>query len=1457
MADRDPVHQPVSVQGRLGSGAVIFQPRLLPYERQIAELAGLTEDEYRFFVAEAYKRSRVRPAEYDHIPEVVNLGPAAIAIAFSSPLLVGGGAAKGAAATAALVSLAVGVATTALAYFLMPKPKASQSATQNGGTQLNLASIQGGQRFSPTFGFDSQAELASYGDPIPVIFGRWTGTTGGMIVTPKLVWSRMFSYGRQQGVKLLFVVGEQGVAEGIPPDGIDPPPALQGIFLGNGALDAVYDETFAFYWKRNTTLVKPRIKAENLVYGTRGTLASGDPESFDDIFSCPTAISQNDTGFSAAHGLSNNAEFGCYSPIANGSHYRVNWRVISMPRNIGVEEDPGLNLSFERIKIAGQATLTNNQLASGYDVFATMLRTGMEGTGRNYSRRMGITALNGVGVSDSTGVEERFVNVGDIATFTIARNQIPENFYKGTDREVSVQDINDATTEERIAADDALQIGELFMIGRTTWQVISRSLAIWRAEDSADQVIQLKCIDINPPATNKIGLVSQYMLRQNYINDNNTPDKYNAGAAFYPLMKVAKATVRNTRPCEVTEIGIRSNVFQRLNGLCNFQNIPSPAQLENLDQRRVQVASGTNSSYIKRASIFTIFLRPAGVDASGNEYTWQPLGEQFCIVGNQPIEQYNYIRLEHPEAKQFEYQFIPKNGADLRNSPDDAEFWQLMHGGSLDNSAERQTLSANYSTVYGTFKVSSVGQRVTKLDVKENSEFQSLPSYLDRTTTNDRPTSVGITTLLPDQEGTQTRISSSEFVSWYTDPVFEYTEGRNGTFTWELTRRIGIGSADNYPGNDGTSTVREYQHTVSNNRWYKVRYTLVKTALPAGHFSGQSFVWTIAEENIIESSSNWDTLGEFTITFSVDGSNPFRQPPSSPAITNIGQRRRVSGVITSDFVQGRSQAFYEELFGPARNYNVGTNRSATVDITDDGKSIRLIFNSTAYYDANHWSGGKNLWQAPTIAISTDPTHVSNNWQVGDTFDYLVTVSAENKYFRTPGTQVGAKFIVEALGVTITQNYTYPGRTFEFQSQYADISLYGNLVEKSNSNNPEHTVVYVNEITSNPTTPQYTNMTIAGLALKASRNFTALDQVRFWLKNGIPVKRFHPDESSEVKPSNLFCDLVYYMLTDRVAGAGDLLNMSVDNAPLINTGDFITTAKFLKSNKLFFDGAIASTVNIRQFIADTAPFMLCNFAISDGKFSLVPALPTTVGGDISTDPVTIKQLFTAGNIFEDSFELNYISAEERKDFQAIVRYREERENQLPQERNIVVRWNEGGSTEYPVESFDMTQYCTSRAHAELVARFFLSIRRRVTHSIQFKTSPYGIDLAPGDYIRVVTEANPYSSAQNGSISATGIITSATTFTDGQYNILYYKSGSEDVTEALMNVSGGVVQESELYNSVFTVVNPTISQNVYQVEQLTLDADGVVQINATDFPCNDRLISEIALDVTNAARFTVDS
>jgi hypothetical protein len=221
-------------------------------------------------------------------------------------------------------------------------------------------------------------------------------------------------------------------------------------------------------------------------------------------------------------------------------------------------------------------------------------------------------------------------------------------------------------------------------------------------------------------------------------------------------------------------------------------------------------------------------------------------------------------------------------------------------------------------------------------------------------------------------------------------------------------------------------------------------------------------------------------------------------------------------------------------------------------------------------------------------------------------------------------------------------------------------------------------------------------------------------------------------------------------------------------------------------------------------------------------------------------------------------VEYLATEERKSFQAVVRYREERKNQLPQERNVIVRWKDDDGY-VPLESYDLTTFCTNRDHAELVGRFFISIRRRVTHTIRFSTAPYGLDLAPGDYIRVATQASPYSSARNGVISATGSITSVTPLPDGQYNVLYYKPGSEDVQSGTMTVSNNSVTDSTFFDTIFTVVDSSISQNVYLIEQLTLNQEGIVQIVASEFPCDSNLSSLIAQDLIaqNRPRFVFES
>jgi hypothetical protein len=84
---------------------------------------------------------------------------------------------------------------------LAPKAPALESPAKIKGKKL--ADQIGPSRFNQTTSFDNVSSLAEYGQPIPIPFGkRGTGSdgalTGGLILAPALVWSRLFSYGNFQ-----------------------------------------------------------------------------------------------------------------------------------------------------------------------------------------------------------------------------------------------------------------------------------------------------------------------------------------------------------------------------------------------------------------------------------------------------------------------------------------------------------------------------------------------------------------------------------------------------------------------------------------------------------------------------------------------------------------------------------------------------------------------------------------------------------------------------------------------------------------------------------------------------------------------------------------------------------------------------------------------------------------------------------------------------------------------------------------------------------------------------------------------------------------------------------------------------------------------------------------------------------------------------------------------------------
>ena len=120
MESRRPLHQSDNGKGRMVSHRSIVDLSrlpLLPFERELVATLGCSEAEYRAFTVEAMKRSQVRPAEYDGVPDIQNYIPGVT--------------------ESILISLAIGLVTSAISFLLMPKPKQQSESVR----ELNLTNF--------------------------------------------------------------------------------------------------------------------------------------------------------------------------------------------------------------------------------------------------------------------------------------------------------------------------------------------------------------------------------------------------------------------------------------------------------------------------------------------------------------------------------------------------------------------------------------------------------------------------------------------------------------------------------------------------------------------------------------------------------------------------------------------------------------------------------------------------------------------------------------------------------------------------------------------------------------------------------------------------------------------------------------------------------------------------------------------------------------------------------------------------------------------------------------------------------------------------------------------------------------------------------------------------------------------------------------------------------------------
>jgi hypothetical protein len=199
------------------------------------------------------------------------------------------------------------------------------------------------------------------------------------------------------------------------------------------------------------------------------------------------------------------------------------------------------------------------------------------------------------------------------------------------------------------------------------------------------------------------------------------------------LQRAAIGTITNNRPCAMTEIGLKSKVFASIRG-SNINGVPNKEGLDQIWDDKVNFQVGTVDLYLKRYSFFKLQVRKAG--SKGN---WNDLNNEtesghsgiFCVKGNTPEFQYNYIKITHPGAgssinSQFEYRFKPYPGNNVALFHIDQKF-DLLNA-TISKSGQREAEFAS-ATDFGEFIVTFAGRSDLVITYDEASNTEWILSY--------------------------------------------------------------------------------------------------------------------------------------------------------------------------------------------------------------------------------------------------------------------------------------------------------------------------------------------------------------------------------------------------------------------------------------------------------------------------------------------------------------------------------------------------------------------------------------------------------------------------------------------------------------------------------------------------------------------------------------------------------
>lgn len=369
---------------------------LLPAEIELCQAVGLTEQEYWDFVRlnEAYNGKRSEA--YAHIPDVRN-----------DPV------------TAIVVNLVIGIALTAVASLLAPKPRAPEERAK---PQLETGDQTSQSKYAPQSNFDSLQQLAALGSVIPLIYCKYNETSnkGGVRVNSTLLWSYMISLGRGTQLRALALFSNGAIKT---------KPDFAGYAIGDLLLNNYAQGKVALYFRVNGG----RMNEGN---GYVESLMEEPYEGASDSF----AIKWGGAFlpyFSGARTPGTQAVFGNYLAMPNGNRFKVNYELLL--KIDGIDGDVEDDIRARQRKI------------------------------RDWFPRY--CYVYGPG-----NANDKSVAVGDEVRYVIDGFAFTSKDYGGSN---AVIEINQALNNARVAIDGALVVGETYLIGTALAVCVNKNGSPW------------------------------------------------------------------------------------------------------------------------------------------------------------------------------------------------------------------------------------------------------------------------------------------------------------------------------------------------------------------------------------------------------------------------------------------------------------------------------------------------------------------------------------------------------------------------------------------------------------------------------------------------------------------------------------------------------------------------------------------------------------------------------------------------------------------------------------------------------------------------------------------------------------------------------------------------------------------------------------------------------------------